>query len=619
MENLFLILARYLCGMKRNKITIILVLLIWNLSVSQEERRQEQLDEVLITSSRIDLPFSENSRTITVFSATDIKLSAASNVSDLLQQFAGIDVRRRGTNGMQSDLYIRGGSFDQTLVLIDGIKVEDAQTGHHTMNMMLPIEVIERIEIIKGPAARVFGQNAFTGAINIVTKTNADKVNTIGYQLGSYGQQNVSGTLGKDFNNSSIMAHASVNTSDGYRYNTDYNNQNYFLKGTINKNKTPIDVLGYFTERKFGANGFYASPAAKNQYEETQSSLVGISSIFKLGEIDLKPRLYWKRNQDMYVFVRKNPSIYRNLHQTNKIGAEVNASYQSKLGITGFGVDVAKVYLSSNNLGHRDREMVTMFLEHRFNFLNEKLDITPGIAANYFSDFDFHAFPGMDLGYQINDKVKVYGNIGYTYRIPTYTDLYYRDPTTLGNENLEPEEAISEELGIKYHTTNFQATFAVFNRDSNNLIDYIKENEDDKWQAANIRDLNTFGFEFNSIYNFKVLDYNQNIKVAYTYLEDEVKDLDIDFSRYSINSLKHHVTTTFSSQFLKNLSQSIVYKYAERTSGESYSVVDARVTLSIINLEISAIASNIFNTEYTETNLVPMPKGNMLFGVKYRF
>ncbi len=162
----------------------------------------------------------------------------------------------------------------------------------------------------------------------------------------------------------------------------------------------------------------------------------------------------------MYVFVRNNPAIYRNLHQTNKIGAEVNASYQSKLGVTGFGVDVAKVYLSSNNLGQRDREMVTVFLEHRFKFLDDKLDVTPGVAVNYFSDFDFHAFPGMDLGYEINDNLKIYGNVGYTYRIPTYTDLYYSDPTTLGNENLEPEEAISEELGLKYHANKFNATFA---------------------------------------------------------------------------------------------------------------------------------------------------------------
>ena len=598
---------------------LLLLLFMCSLAFSQQNNIPEELEEVIINSSRIDIPFSENSRTIIVITAQEIKASGVTNVTDLLQQFAGIDVRRRGTVGMQSDLYIRGGSFDQTLLLIDGIKVEDSQTGHHTMNMALPIEVIERIEIIKGPAARIFGQNAFTGAINIVTKKSSDNVDALGYQLGSFGQENVTGTLGREFENSSIMGHGSVNTSDGYRYNTDFQNQNYFLKGIINKNTNPIEAIAYFTERKFGANGFYASPSAINQYEETQTSLVGISSAFQLNKLKIKPRVYWRRNQDMYVFVRDNPAIYRNLHITNKVGAEINTSYESKLGITGFGIDAAKVYLRSNNLGDREREMINLFLEHKFSFLKDKFDVTPGLAVNYFSDFKFHAFPGIDLGYSFNESFKIYANAGYTYRIPTYTDLFYSDPTTLGNENLDPEEAISQELGLKYFRTNFNASFAVFNRDSDNLIDYVKENEDDLWQATNIRDLNTFGFELNGTYKFKFIGFDQKLNVGYTFIEDEIKELDINFSRYSINSLRHHLTTTLNTQFIDNLVQAITIKHAERTSGDTYTVVDATLTLQISDLEISAIANNIFNTDYTESNLVPMPKGNLLFGLKYRF
>jgi vitamin B12 transporter len=605
--------------MNHFKVLFFIALLVSHFSFSQVAPKQEKLDSVMITSSRIDLPFKKNSRTITIITSKEIAQSPATNIADLLQQIAGVDIRRRGVNGMQADLYIRGGSFDQTLLLIDGIKVEDAQTGHHTMNMALPIEVIERIEIIKGPATRVFGQNAFTGAINIVTKKSVNNINAAGFQLGSFGQENITASLGKDFKNSSIIAHASANTSDGYRFNTDFNNQNYFLKASLNKNKTPIDVIGYFTERKFGANGFYASPSAVNQYEETQSSLVGITSVYKTKKLTLKPRVYWKRNQDMYVFVRNNPSIYRNLHQTNKIGGEVNGSFPSKLGITGFGVDLAKVYLSSNNLGRRNRDMVTVFLEHRFQFLNKKLDLTPGIAVNYFSDFKFHAFPGIDLGYQINSNLKVYANAGYTYRIPTYTDLFYSDPTTLGNENLNPEEALTEELGLKYSKGRFMASMAIFNRDSNNLIDYVKETENDLWQAINIQNLNTKGFEVNTSYGFEVSGFNQHIAFGYTYLDENLNNLNINFSRYSINSLKHHFTASYRSQFLKYVSQSITYRYANRTNGEHYSVVDAKVTLNLKVFEFSIIGNNIFNATYTETNLVPMPKGNVLLDIKYRF
>ena len=164
--------------------------------VAQQPSEIRKLDSITISSTRIELPFKKNSRTITLISSEIIQQSPATNLAELLQQEAGIDVRRQGVNGMQADLYIRGGSFDQTLLLIDGIKVEDPQTGHHTLNMALPLEVIERVEIIKGPAARVFGQNAFTGAINIVTKSKTDAVNSVSYKLGSYNQQQASGTLG---------------------------------------------------------------------------------------------------------------------------------------------------------------------------------------------------------------------------------------------------------------------------------------------------------------------------------------------------------------------------------------------------------------------------------------
>src|SRR5690606_23129342 len=174
----------------RKPIQTILFFVLPFCGLNAQEATRQNLDSVVVASSRIDLPFKENSRTISVITSKDIKESAATNVADLLQQVAGVDIRRRGASGMQADLYIRGGGFDQTLLLIDGIKVEDAQTGHHTMNMALPIDVIERIEIIKGPAARVFGQNAFTGAINIVTKSALENTVSIGAQAGSYGQLN---------------------------------------------------------------------------------------------------------------------------------------------------------------------------------------------------------------------------------------------------------------------------------------------------------------------------------------------------------------------------------------------------------------------------------------------
>ncbi|GLB54077.1 vitamin B12 transporter BtuB [Neptunitalea chrysea] len=585
----------------------------------KEVEKEEQLEEVVVSSSRIDLPFPENSRTIQVITGADIKRSGATTVVEALQQVAGVDIRQRGLKGSQADLYIRGGSFDQTLLLIDGIRVEDAQTGHHTLNLALPIEVIERIEIIKGPAARVFGQNAFTGAVNIVTKTAPDKMVKIGAEAGSYQQLNANVTIGTNLEKSSHIVTYNRNVSEGYRYNTDFNNETYFVKSTFNKNHNPINVLATLAERKFGANGFYASPSATDQYEETQASLIGVSTVIQKEKLTLKPKVYWRRNQDLYLYIRNNPPAYRNLHITNKVGAELNAAYKSNLGVTGFGVDVAKVFISSNNLGDNNRFMTNMFVEHQFNLLKDKLDITPGIAVNYFSDFKFHAFPGIDMGYAISDYIKAYANFGYTYRVPTYTDLFYASSTTIGNPNLDTEEAISEEVGIKYLAPKFQFTLAFFNRDAKKLIDYVKENEGDLWQAQNIRDVQSKGIETEVTYHFNISDLKNTIKVGYMFLEDDVKNLDLNYSQYSINSTKHHLTASYSSQFIKNVRQSVIYKYIERTSGISYKVVDASVAYTMNDLELSVMANNIFNETYTETNLVPMPKGNLLFGCTYTF
>lgn len=596
-------------------------LFIYSLIVNAQENKQntDTLNEVIVNSSRIDLPFKKNSRTIEIITAEDLKKSGVSNVADALQQIAGIDIRRRGTSGMQADLYIRGGGFDQTLLLIDGIKVDDAQTGHHTMNLALPIEVIKRIEIIKGPAARVFGQNAFTGAVNIITKDLPDSAVSLKVQAGSYGELSTGVTAGLSLKESSHLIYFSKNSSEGYRHNTDFDNQNFVLKSTFNKNELPISMLISLSDRSFGANGFYASPAAINQYEVTKASLVGFSTVIKNGNFTWKPKVYWRRNQDEYIYVRSNPSIYRNLHISNKIAAELNGSYTSNLGITGFGIETAKVYLSSNNLGDNNRFVSTLFLEHRLGLLDNKLDITPGVAFTYFSDFKFFSFPGIDIGYQLLDNLRVYGNLGSTYRVPTFTDLNYKSPTTIGNSKLEPEKAFAQEIGLKWNTTRFDASVAAFNRNSNKLIDYVKMQNSDPWQAQNIQDVTTKGVETQLLYKFTVNSFRQKLQLGYTYIEDNVKKSAFNYSQYSINSMKNQFVGSYNMQFLKNLTNTVSYRYTERTSGSSYSVVDLATSYNLKAFEFSLFANNIFNTVYTETNLVPMPKGNLMFGVRYDF
>ena len=181
-----------------------------------------------------------------------------------------------------------------------------------------------------------------------------------------------------------------------------------------------------------------------------------------------------------------------------------------------------------------------------------------------------------------------------------------------------PEEAISQELGLKYFGDKISATVAFFNRDSDNLIDYTKDNEADKWKSNNLTSLNTRGVEVQLSAPFKLGKYNQSFNLGYTNLNEDLKAVRANFSKYIINSLNHHLTARLKSQFTKNLTQSFVYKFAERATRESYSVVDAQLKLLIpgLGLELTLTANNIFNTDYVETGIVPLPKGNVLFGIR---
>jgi len=590
----------------------LLTLLFFNIIISQQDTTD--LKEVVVSTTKLEIPFSKNFRTVKIISSDYIKNSPASNVSDLLQEITGIDVRRRGVGGVQGDLYIRGGGFDQTLLLVDGMKMDDAQTGHHTLNMILPLYLIERIEVIKGPAARIFGQNAFNGAINIITKEIKGEKKQIDLSLkeisyGSFEQKNISAVTKIITNKANSLISFSNNTSDGYRHNTDYKRNNYFVKTSFNLKSSPIDVIASFTENKFGANGFYASPSATEQYEETQASLLGVSTTINSEKLSIKPRLYWRRGQDEYIYIRDNPSVYRNLHKTNKVSAELSGSYFSNSGVTGFGIDLSTVNISSNNLGEHDRTTVNLFVDHTFKLFDEKLVLSPGIAVSYFSDMSFHSFPGIDLGYNINSNFKLYSNIGKTFRIPTYTDLYYSDRTTIGNENLNPESATSTEMGFKYNTSNFKISGAFFNRKAKNIIDYVKENENDLWNAVNIGSLKTTGFELDFRYNFQ----NQNyLNLGYTNIKDNNYVTNINYSKYSLNSLKHHFTSKLNLNYIRNVNHSFVYKYAERSDKSNYNVLDSKI---MYKKGLFIYVNNIFDEVYSETNLVPMPGTSFLVGI----
>ena len=595
------------------KILFKTILLLFSFSAGA----QKVLDEITIKSGRILIPFSEENRSLRIIDSTFLNNTSAKNLSEVLQQVIGLDIRRRGNDDIQSDLYIRGGSFDQTLLLINGIKVEDSQTGHHQMNLSVPIELIDRIEILKGSGSRIFGMNAFNGAINIITKKNADKKN-INVKYGSYKTFHGSGTIPINTKNSSHILSSTYGKSDGYRYNTDYKYLNFFYNGIIKLNNSDLEILYTNSDRKFGANGFYASPEATDQYEETNASLLNFKLTNKGKKLTSESSLYWRRHEDTYIYIRENPSIYKNNHISQKLGFQNNISIFSDIGITGIGIDINNTSLNSNNLGNRNRFISTIFLEQLINKNN--FSITPGIAFSIYEQpdrdiFKSKLFPGIDIGYKISSKINFHANLGETFRIPTFTDLYYSDPNNEGNENLEPEKAFTSEVGVKLSEKKYAMSFAFFRRKSSDLIDYVKNNSADKWSPQNIKEVTTSGIEFHSKFFFNPYTIN----FGYAYINDDYETTPL--SRYSLNSYKHRLILNLDFKLSKSVSNYISARYGVRGTNDdnNKTVFDYKILIKGNSWNLSVNLNNILNSKYYETNLVQMPGRNLTIGVNISF
>lgn len=578
---------------------------------------QTQLNEVVVSSPRLDIPFSEDSKSVTVITAKQIAKMPVTSLADVLRLQAGVDVLRQGMEGANGDIYLRGGTYSQVLLLIDGIRVDNPQTGHHTLNSALPLDVIERIEIVKGPAARIYGQNAFTGAINIVTKNTTQNKTNVTLAQGSFDSNQISVTEQFQDERQQHIAHFSLQESDGYRHNTDFKNLHLFSKSSFAAGSSNINLMTMFTERKFGANGFYRATTATEQYEETQSSLVALTTTLVNENQDwrITPRLFWKRGQDEYIYIRNNPSVFRNLHITNRLGTSLDAKNTNTWGVTGFGVEFSRVNIQSNNLGDKNRTIAHLFFEHRFT--TGALDITPGFAWSNYSDMGGFFYPGVDMGYRVSDRVKITYNTGYTYRIPTYTDLYYQSRETKGNADLQPEKALSHEISMRYEAQRWSVEAAVFHRDGENLIDFVKQSpQDEAWIAENIAEnIRTVGGELNSVWKYRIGKQQHALNLSYAYLEDDyIKTV---YSKYALNFLKHDLNAQLTKQFSPKFSSTAAYRYAKRALGDHYQLFNLQLNyIFSSNWSVELHGRNLFNAAYTE-NLIPMPKGHGILRVLY--
>ena len=578
------------------------------------------LDEVSITGNRILIPFDEASRNIAVVEQRQILTSPVQSLPEILEYVPGVDVRQRGPVGVQADISIRGGTYEQTLVLVNGIKMTDPQTGHHAMSLPFNMDDVVRIEVLKGPGARLYGPNAFAGAVNFITAIPEEKKVLFRGYGGSFGSLGGGISVAMPSRRYGQYFSLGGDISGGYRYNTDYKKGNAFYQSELPTGKGKLSFTGGWTGKKFGANGFYASPAYKDQYEEVKTFLTGISWESGRDIFRYQARIYWRGNQDRYFFIRGKPDFYENFHRTHVFGAEWNGSIETGAGITGVGLEYRKEMIrgewvrdeaeSKSNLDGLSRDLAGLYLEQKMD-IGGKIDLTPGMYLSWYPDFGWNVFPGVDMGYGINRYWRIYANAGMSYRVPTFYEQYYQSPAEQGNPDLMPERAGTFEAGVRYGKHALIAEANVFYRLSGDLIDWVYSPSDSIWKAGNIRTGRTWGAELSVTLDFNAYKerngWLESFSFSYNYIHNRLGETEPLLSRYALDNLRHQLIAGLNVRIFRKLKNSFKFRFIERIDQDPYVLIDDRLYWEQNEkLSIFLEGTNLTDQSYTEV-MTPMP------------
>ena len=464
-----------------------------------------------VTGTRAPLPADKAVRLVQVLDRQAIQASSAQSVNDLLKQIAGVDVRQRGAFGIQTDISVNGGTEDQLTVLLNGINISNPHTGHLTFDLPVNIDDIERIEVIEGGASRVYGCQAFSGAINIVTRTDNDNHLQAHAYGGSYGTAGANAGLTlttSDFNNRLSGGYV---RSDGGTYNDDFNKSNAYWRGRYSSDHIQATIQAGLSTMNYGANTFYGT-GSDSQYEKNRRYLVSASAEYK-GQVNIPVQLYWNRSLDHYVWMRANPEAYQNFHQTNVYGANAGANTTWALGKTAIGIELRRENILSTRLGkdlpegeqhkvpghdayykYKDgRTNLGLYLEH--NILIDNATISLGLLANDNTAVTggMRLYPGIDISWRLG-QMKLFASFNQSLRTPTYTDLYYNGPGLEGNSQLKPEKSTDWHVGASFTAEGFNTQVKAFYRKGTDMIDWVKKTGETVYTTAN-SDIDNIGAE----------------------------------------------------------------------------------------------------------------------------
>ena len=546
--------------------------------VVKRQDKSIELNEVEVSSSLAKTNYAAATRQITVLTAKQIQELPVSNINELLDYLGSVDMRQRGPLDVQGDLGVRGGTFDQTLVLVNGVRMNNPQTGHHNMNLPVPLQMIDRIEVIQGGATNAHGIGAMTGVVNIVLKSAPMKFNA-GYALttGEHGLLNSSFYLGKKIGKWGVQLGQQSQKTAGYILNTDFESSKLFVnlerEFKLGKEKGHISIFYAENQKAFGAQNYY-STTFPDQFEATSTRIFGLKLDESIGlNTDFRFNMNLVTGTDRFELYRETAGLggfdasnvaydklssgryYRsadgdtaaswysgpNFHQTLVFNQNIVATHrwsvahQSSLGYNlrydeiysnVLGGDFGDVYLVPGWDGYTmDKGASTtdfsFFVEHKYT--RERFQVTAGAMLNHhigpaFSDDSNFFAPSLDVLYRLTKDASLYATANRSMRYPTYTDLYYNRGGAQGSLDLSPESAWNYEWGYKQKSGQVYSSAALFHRRSKDLIDWVSYAGDPIAYASNITSLALTGIEGGMQYNAskrKALLRNATIQAAF--------------------------------------------------------------------------------------------------------
>ena len=476
-----------------------------------------------------------------------------------------IDLRERGGKGTQADISIRGGSFDQTMILLNGIDFTDARTGHQSHSLPIDLECISSVELIDG----LPGVGAYAGAVHIRTAPLSPTYLRIEGTGGSHGYAytNVSGAVTKD--RISVFGAASYRRSDGYRHNTDFDTYNAYARMTADARKAGFfDVQVGYQDREFGSNGFYAA-YNPDQWEHTSTAIASLRWTNDFGKhLSTGASVGYRKNFDRYDWTRGEAM---NRHNTDNVSAKLWADYKWKYGITTLGGDYAYNHIYSTNLGEKMEHPVGEYLcekaRHTGNvwlrhaLQTQRFTASASVGAA-FTPYGNKASWNVAAGYTLTRGLVVDAGVWRSMRLPTFTDLYYTSPAQINNLDLVPEKATNVRVGVSYTRGGWFTSLNGYFRAGRNIIDWVwREDMGNKWHSEQSNRLNTYGVEWMGGYR-ATEGFLRNATLSYAYTStDQEGDL---VTKNAMDFLKHKATALIEVALWKQFTLSVTGTLSDR-------------------------------------------------------